>query len=249
MEPPAPKTLPPLSFMADSSSKDDTFMVAGGFAVRGDRVAEIETTISELRASVGIRSEFHWKDYRGGNRRVAYEALVSLAFDLIEKNHAHFHLAIAKFQGKEGERLERVPKDRRINGIYENLLIHRVARFYGKNTAIHCIFDSGDDCAGVVGRRNFICAAAYRKYQTAPNCIRTLEPMRSEKSGLIQMSDVLVGGIGALRNGRQLSSPKANLAEFIHEASRHDDWAINTGAGARKFTVWNVKAKSGLPQP
>lgn len=235
--------------MADSSSKDDTYMVAGGFAVRGDRVAEIEDAIADLRHSAGIKSEFHWKDYRGGNRRRAYEQLVTLAFELIEKNHAHFHLAIAKFQGKEGDKLERVPKDKRINGIYENLLIHRVARFYGKSTAIHCIFDSGDDCANVVSRRNFICAAAYKKYNTAPNCIRTLEPMRSEKSGLIQMSDVLVGGIGALRNGRKLKSPKASLASYIHEASGHEDWALNTASTARRFTVWNVKAKSGLPQP
>ena len=222
-------------------------MVAGGFAVKGDRVTEIESAIAEMRNCAGIKSEFHWKDYRGGNRKRAYEKLISYAFDLVEKNHAHFHVAIAKFQGAEGVKLARVPKDRRINGVYENLLIHRVARFYGKDTAIHCIFDSGDDCAEIVGRRNFICAKAYRKYQTAPNCIRTLEPMQSHKSGLIQMTDVLVGGIGALRNARQLSSPKADLAHFIHEKSGHQDWATNTGKEARKFTVWNFKAKGGLP--
>jgi hypothetical protein len=82
--------IPPLSFFADSSSKDKAFMVAGGFAVSGSRITEIEDRISKLRASAGIRSEFHWSAYRGGNRRQAYEDLVDYGYQLIAEKKLNF---------------------------------------------------------------------------------------------------------------------------------------------------------------
>jgi hypothetical protein len=68
--------LPALSFYGDASSKDADFMVAGGLAVAGNRIAEIEDAIATIRADAGIRSEFHWSEYRGGRKRKAYEDLV-----------------------------------------------------------------------------------------------------------------------------------------------------------------------------
>ncbi len=243
-----PVQLPPLSFVADSSSKDDTYMVSGGFALMGHRVAEVERAIATFREDAGIRSEFHWQAYRGGARRAAYERLVDYAFDLIKSNNAHLHIAIARFKGCSEDPHARIAKDTRVNKIYYQLLVHRVARLYGSDTAIHGIFDSGDDCSEIVGKRNQVCATAYRSYKTKPNCVRTLEPMDSIRSGIIQMADVIVGGIGASRNERSKTSPKGELARYIHAASGHQDWSVDTERQAKRFTVWNLKSKNGLPQ-
>jgi hypothetical protein len=53
--PPSPY-LPTLSFFGDSSSKSSTHMVAGGFAVAGRRLHEIEDKIAHLRDDAGIPS-------------------------------------------------------------------------------------------------------------------------------------------------------------------------------------------------
>lgn len=218
-------------------------MVAGGFVVRGSRVTEINSEIAKMREDAGIRSEFHWKDYRGGARREAYEGLVKYAFDMVQTGKAHFHVAIAQFRGQDSQKHARVSKDTRINKIYYQLLVHRIARFYGDSAAIHGLFDSGNDCSEIVGKRNQVCAEAYRRYNTKPNCIRTLEPMDSLNSGLIQMADVIVGGIASIRNGRSSTSPKGELAKFIQDASGHGNWARNTRFGAKKLTVWNIEER------
>lgn len=57
--------LPPLTFFGDSSSRNCKFMVAGGFAVAGARMHEVEDRIATLRDDAGMTSEFHWADYRG----------------------------------------------------------------------------------------------------------------------------------------------------------------------------------------
>src|SRR5690242_5548084 len=88
---------PSLTFFGDSSSRDKTYMVAGGFAVRGSRIAEINARIDRIRADANMTSEFHWSEYRGGNRRHVYEALARYAFELVKSRQAALHVIIAKF--------------------------------------------------------------------------------------------------------------------------------------------------------
>lgn len=91
-------SLPSVTFFGDASSRDKDFMVAGGFAVAGNRIKEIEDKIAVMGDDAGIRSEFHWSAYRGGNRRKAYEDLVDYGFDLVSKRHAALHIIISRLR-------------------------------------------------------------------------------------------------------------------------------------------------------
>lgn len=145
-------------------------MVAGGFAVAGERITEIEAHIAMLRQNANIR-EFHWSDYRGGKKREAHEALVDYAFDLIANHHAALHVIIAKFKGYSHKAKDGENRDTSINRMYYQLCLHRPARFYGKRRAIHIRLDTGNDSADICQMRNQLCAAAYKKYRTLPNCV------------------------------------------------------------------------------
>ena len=159
-------------------------MVAGGIAISGHRYAEIEDAIAGIRERAGIRSEFHWSAYRGGNREAAYKELIDYAFELINKRQAALHIIVAKFEGYDHKAKAGENKDTSINRMYYQLLLHRIARLYGKTRAIHVRLDAGNDCADICEMRNQLCAAAFRKYQTKFNCVRTIEPVSSDKVGL-----------------------------------------------------------------
>lgn len=238
--------LPTLSFFADSSSKDQDYMVLGGFAVRGTRVNEIENRIAELRLSAGIQSEFHWSGYRGGRREQAYKDLVNYGFELIKDKKAALHVAVTRFdkfdhkRGRDGA-IAIKSRDTSVNKVYYQLSLHRIARYYGKLCAIHIRLDQGNDSSEVVAIRGGICADAYSRYRTRPNCIRSMEGMNSCASGIIQMSDVIIGGVAAHLNDRQLNKPKSVLRDHILEVSNVDCWKTNTHSNARFFTIWNVK--------
>lgn len=121
--------LPHISFFGDASSRDNTYMVAGGLAVAGNRITEIEDAIAALRDDAGIKSEFHWSAYRGGKRREGYENLVKYAFQLINERKAALHIIIAKFDGFDHKAKEGENKDTSVNKMYFQMLLHRVARY------------------------------------------------------------------------------------------------------------------------
>ena len=236
-------TLPSLSFFGDSSSRDARYMVAGGMAVAGQRIAEIEDRIALLREDAGMTSEFHWSAYRGGRKREAYEALIRYAFDLINKRHAALHIIIAEFKGYDHKAKEGENKDTSINRMYFQLFLHRVARFYGKTRAVHIRLDAGNDCRDICNMRNQLCAAAYATYQTRPNCVRSIEPVDSRNVGLVQMVDVIIGAIAAKQNAIQHTSPKGALANFVLQASGRQSWS-GTPSKARFLTVWHHQTAS-----
>lgn len=212
----------------------------------GARIAQIEERIAALREQAGIKSEFHWANYRGGRKREAYEALVKYAFELVRQRNAALHVIIAEFGGYNHRRTDGENKDTSINRMYFQLLLHRVARYYGGKRAIHVRLDAGNDSADICSMRNELCAAAYKKYGAKPNCVRTLEPICSRSSGIIQMADVIVGAIAAKRNNVQHRSAKGALANLVLEHSGRNTWATDTPFWATKFlTVWNHKTARG----
>jgi hypothetical protein len=236
-------SLPNLSFFGDASSLQREFMVAGGFAVSGHRLAEIEAHITALRESAGIQSEFHWAAYRGGNKRAAYEELVDYAFGLVRAKHAALHIIIAKFGGYDHNATPGENKATSVNRMYFQLLLHRVARYYGKKRAIHVRLDSGNDSADICDMRNQLCAEVYSRYGARPNCVRSIEPVCSVKAPIVQMADVIVGAIAAKRNKVEHSSAKGPLADYVLKASGRRSWDSNTLFYARFFTVWNHQTK------
>lgn len=217
-------------------------MVAGGFAVSGKRVREIEETIAGFRESANIR-EFHWSEYRGGDRRDAYHNLVRYAFDLVRLGHAELHVIIARFKGYNHKRVEGETKDTSVNRMYWLLGLHRLADYYGQDRAIHMRLDRGNDSRDICNMRGELCAAAYHEYATRPNCIRSITPVCSSKSDIVQMADVIVGGIAARRNGVTHSpkTEKGPLADLVLSESRHAAWDRDTPKGAQGLTVWNHK--------
>lgn len=223
-------------------------MVLGGFAVRGTRVKEVEQKIAALKAYGGIQSEFHWSGYKGGRKKEAYEKLVDYAFELIQKKHAALHIGVCRFdkfdhkRGRDGA-VSKKSRDTSVNKVYYQLCLHRIARYYGKSCAIHIRLDQGNDSAEVVKIRGAICADAYGRYKTKANCIKSMEGMDSCASGIIQMSDVVIGGIAAHLNQRVLKDVKAGLRDHILSTAGIANWRQNTHPDARFFTVWHVKVE------
>jgi len=247
---PVNQDIPSISFYGDASSRDRAYMVAGGFAVSGNRINEIEDRIAELRDDAGIKSEFHWADYRGGYKQRAYENLVKYAFELVNTRKAALHIIIAKFEGYNHKFKNGDNRDTSVNRMYYQLLLHRLASFYGKRRKIHVRLDAGNDSKDICGLRAQLCASAYKTYATMPNCFRSIEPVCSANVGIVQMADVIMGAVSAKRNGVQHTSAKGSLADFVLKASGRHSWATDTAFNARFLTVWHHATKTtGPPKP
>jgi hypothetical protein len=70
-----------------------------------------------------------------------------------------------------------------------------------------------------------------------------IEQVDSDKCNLVQMVDVIIGGIAHSRNFPEPShdavSYKGELAEYVLKGSKLETWAADTERKARRLTVWN----------
>lgn len=216
-------------------------MVAGGIAIQASRVDEVNEAILEIKERVGIKSKFHWSEYRGGARQAGYEDLVRLYYSLIDECKIHSHLLICDFKAFDHKRGGVGSPERSANKMYYQLLLHRLCKFYGRDCDLYAFPDRGDDSKEVISFRGAICASAYTKFKARPNSLKAIQPQNSERQPIIQMVDVIIGAIAAKREDRTLKPHKASLADYVLHNSPVSDWSKNTSANAKKFNVWNFK--------
>jgi hypothetical protein len=190
-------------------------MVVGGVAIHEDRIEEISQTIANIKDEIGMLSAFRWSDYRAGRKKKAYFKLVQYFFELIENGHMHFHLLICPFSEFNHKLGGTGNQESSVNRMYFQLYLHRFCKFYGTKCYLYGFPDRGNDSSQVVGFREVLCAKAYNKFATLPNCIPAIHPQKSKDHGAIQMVDVVIGSVAAKRERRVLNANKSELADFI----------------------------------
>lgn len=126
-----------------------------------------------------------------------------------------------------------------VSKAYYNLIVHRAARFYGRSSDLHIRPDDGDCTARLhrfIGNMN---SYAAKRYATDPNCIRSIHCRESKATHHLQLLDVTLGAMAAIRNERQLGPAKRDLAEYIQELW-DCDLTVSSPSAHRRFSVWNV---------
>jgi hypothetical protein len=219
-------------------------MVVGGVAFQTHRYAAISAAIQGIKNAAGIKSEMKWAKFRGGGKTKAYQAIVDLFFSLLDVNQIHFHGLIAEFGQFSHGAFEGKSSESSVNRMYFQLLVHRVCRNYAKKCWIFVYPDQGNDGKDLCRFHGHINAAAQKRYRVEHKLV-SIQQIDSSECNLIQMVDIIIGGIAHLRNATRSSeesgSAKRALAEYILIKSKHPAWEKNTVWQARRFTVWNFQ--------
>ncbi len=84
----------------------------------------------------------------------------------MKTRQAALHIIIAKFKGYPHKAKPGDTKDTSVNRMYYQLLLHRVARFYGPHCAIRVRLNSGADCKDICTLRG---AGLCRRIQDVSN--------------------------------------------------------------------------------
>jgi hypothetical protein len=235
-------------------------MVAGGVIIRPDKCAEVEARIQEIKDSERIGT-MKWSKYsRYYEDRRAAKALLNLFVGLQRNNYTDFHSIVVHFATFNHKRFDRVrpagkqtgqlaldlPKTPSLRGSPEKsagkmlyqLILHRLCRYYGQQYRLHIYPDQGDDSAHLLPFRGALCAEAMKRYGALPNCVSHIEPLNSRSSNILQMVDVIIGGMAAHRNERITTAHKHSLAKNILIKNKFRNWERSTPEEARVFTVW-----------
>lgn len=226
-----------------SSHRGHEFMVVGAISIPVRHIARFEQEMQAIKDKAGMTGKFRFSDYRGGRKQQAYEALVDLFYREISHNLIHFHAICCSFKEFDHHLNGKGSPEKSVNKLYYQLFLHRICRKYGKESDIHAFPDRGDDSKELIGFREALCAAAYKKYNTRPNCLKAINPQNSDETPLIQMTDVIIGSIANMRNGHNPDGHKGRLAKFVLNQAPLKCWSHGTPRDETKFTVWNFQGR------
>lgn len=228
-----------LYFCDESSQIDDTYMAIGGLAVSKRRVPEVNAHLKAINEECGVTSEIKWSTAK--KRRISvHTRYVDYLFDLIDARQAHFHIRFAPFgvyrHKESGDR----GRTDTVSKMYWQMLLHRPIAFYGPKVPIHIHPDHGDCTSYLPAMRNQLCAAGYRTKKTRPNCVPILETRDSKREPLLQLLDVPLGALAALKNRRELGETKRELAAHVMIRTKWRDLDGNSRPSDYRLNLWNA---------
>jgi len=216
-------------------------MVVGGLAIQPRRYADIAAAIQGIKDKANITSEMKWSKFRGGGRSSAYKAIINLFFSLTEQNQAHFHCLIAEFGKFTHRAFDGGDSESSVNKMYAQLLIHRICRYYASKCYIHVYPDKGGDSKDLIDYHGWINDSANKRYGGGHK-LATIEPADSEKCNVLQMVDIIIGGIAhSCNTPKGAIGYKAALASYILQKAKRSTWLRDTGPRVRRVTVWVFK--------
>lgn len=193
-------------------------MAVGGLAVSRRMVPTIARDLDALNRKNGVISEVKWSTAK--RRRVSIHRLYAdYLFNLVENGLAHFHIRFAPFNEYDHKKSGPAGRTDTVSKMYYQLLLHRPVYYYGSKAALFVYPDAGDCTAYLPRMRNQLCAGGYNSMKSKPNCVREIVPRNSRTEPLLQLLDVTLGALTAIRNERATGDVKAELASYILDKS------------------------------
>lgn len=228
-----------LYFCDESSQINDEFMAIGGMALHKRRLPEVLAGIRAINDECGVISEVKWSTAK--RRRVSvHERYIDYFFDLLEAKKIHFHIRFAPFgQYRHADSGDRGRVDT-VSKMYYQMIVHRPIAFYGRHLPIHVHPDHGECTSYLPKIRGAMCAEGYKTKAAKPNCVPVLEPRDSKREPLLQLLDVPLGALAALKNKREIGELKASLADRVMKRTGWPDLDGNSRAVDRRLNIWNV---------
>lgn len=232
-----------LYFCDESSQIDDAFMAVAGLAVSRRMVRTISQELKDLNRESGfIGSEVKWSKL--GKRKVCIHTLyVDYLFNLLDTKRAHFHVRFAPFSEYDHNLSGERKRTDTVSKMFYSLLLHRAVAFYGPHRALYVYPDDGDCTSYLPKMRDQLCADGWNKKRAKANCVKEIQCRSSKREPLLQLLDVTLGALAAVKNNRQLEAPKATVAAHVLSKKMVPDLTKGTAWGARRFNVWNVTPK------
>lgn len=249
-------TKEPLLYFCDESHISPEFQFAsiGALAVVPERAKKISDDLSEIRKKCNFSptKEVEWKSYKRRNDCV-HTRYINYLFDAISNNYLHFHVLFTPMGNYVNSVNGKKHRAEVISKAYYQLLLHRAGRFYGGQCKLLVRPDNGECTAYLpeirFGLNNTICEKF--GYDQAP--ISSIRPSSSNNEPLLQLLDVSLGALTAVKNGRYINQEgdgeRKRLVNLVLQRAKVADIHVSDSRDRRSQNIWNVTPKGETTVP
>jgi hypothetical protein len=246
---------PPIEATSDiycdeSSQTRHRYMVMGGLIIPTARVPETNAEIARLRLPELPQGEMKWGSVSRG-KLAAYRRLVDAFFDHDIFAGVDFHSTVVDTWGQDHQRFGDGDRDKTFNKeLYQ--LATKFARLY-PDRLFHLYPDDRETVHRPGELRDILNFGRRKKGDRREFPFRRSHFRKSNETPLIQVVDVLLGGLAYRVNGHanavDASPPKVELSRHILVRAGIRNVMIDTLLRG-KFTVWHrrLQPRGGVPR-
>lgn len=221
-------------------------MAVAGLAVPDREMESISADLEAIKASRGGPSEVKWSTAKSRRDNV-HEAFIDYFVEALAAKRINFQIRFAPFDQYD----HHASGDRRrvdtVSKMHFQLLLHRAMRLYGPHYKLRIRPDDGDCTAALVAQVSRLHDWGAHHYGAKRDCIESIEPRESHREVMLQLLDVPLGALTALRNDRQLITAKRSLADYVRAKFPHEKLDGSCNPARKPFSIWNVRP-SGVPK-
>jgi hypothetical protein len=232
-------------FCDEAGKESDRFLAVGGLVVTAANSKIIRSEMARHFDRLSIKSEMKWSKTRQGTKD-KYQELVHFFFQLLDADLARFHCLLVDFQRfdhnlrPDGSRVESLKR------MYYQLILHRLCKKH-RACDLYAFPDKARELTGLEEFQRALNRDSRKRFGIDRDCMRAIEFRDSETEPLLQLNDIVLGGVCYQKNKRfedpDAGHPKANLAGYILGKTGLPHYDLNTPWGAEKFTIWNLKSQ------
>lgn len=220
--------------------------MVGGIVMRSKTLSDAYDTLREYRIRHNMHSELKWSKI--SNQKVSeYKALVDYFFALNNVNRVHFHCICFDSHQWNHRRYNEGNADTGLSKLYYQLLLHKFVRIYGNHGTLYVRVDHRNSQTPLENIRRMLNATASRDHRIHTSPVKQFVSWDSKKCDLLQLNDVILGGVCAARNGRHLVQggrlAKTAIASLVLEKSGLESFDFDSPLGIKRFTVWNMRPR------
>lgn len=233
-------------FIVDEAGiSNDRFTVVGGICAHRATLQGVYKTLSEYREAFNMRSELKWSKI-SDQKIKEYRWLVDYFFAMNNSNHIQFHSIIFDSHQWNHHRYNNGEGDTGLSKLYYQLILHKFMKRCGPHGTLYTCLDHRNSKTSLEDLKKMLNSAYCRDSgQIAP--LKQLVSKHSHDDDLLQLNDVILGAVCAVRNGKHLLAEhrksKRQIAMDVLEKSGLQSFDRDSPKDIGRFTVWNMKAR------
>lgn len=184
-----------------------------------------------------------------------YKALVDYFFAMNNTNHIQFHSIVFDSHQWDHRNYNEGDADIGISKLYYQLILHKFIRICAGSGSLYARLDHRNSSTSLDDLRRMLNNAAARDLSIEGSPLKQLVSEDSKNCDLLQLNDVILGAVCAVRNGRHLieggKRSKKEVAKLVLEKSGLQTYETNSPRHIERFTVWNMRAapRGGRREP
>lgn len=169
-------------------------------------------------------------------------------FALNNSNKLHFHAVIFDSHAWNHQKYNDGEGDTGLSKLFYQLVLHKFMKKCGTGgSSLYVCLDHRNSKTSLEDLRRMLNAAGARDHGLG-DCLKQVVSKHSHDDDLLQLNDVILGAVCAIRNGKHLLADyrraKRLIALDVLEKSGLESFERDSPRDINRFTIWNMRPRA-----